>query len=140
MAAADLTEKDILVSCALRFDGWEYLRTHPFDHHRALDDFFELGQWDLAETERHCMFFLLYEGLFKLDLQNERENGQHWQAFRSLFSQVARLQVPKEYEVRKHAERWAQEYTPHLAEIIEKIRQSHAAYEDEDDGYSHVWF
>jgi hypothetical protein len=140
MAAADLEEKGIPASCALRFNGWEYLRTHPFDHHRALDHFFELGQWDVSEAERLCMFFLLYEGLFKLDLQNEHENGQHWQAFRSLFSQVARLQVPQEYEVRKYAEKWAQEYSPHLAEIAEHIRQIHDGCQDDDDGYSHVWF
>jgi hypothetical protein len=140
MAATDMNERDILASCALRFNGWAYLRANPFDHRRALARFFESRQWDLSEGEQLCMFYLLYEGLFMLDLRDEPESGDYWQAFRVLFCRVAALQVPEDYAVRDPNRKWAQEYHPHLGEVIEHIRQIHDGYEDDGDGYSNVWF
>jgi hypothetical protein len=138
--APEMNERDILASCALRFRGWEYLRKNPFDHRKALDRFFESRRWDLSEVEQLCMFYLLYEGLFKLDLRDEPENGEHWQAFRELFCRVAALQVPEEYEDRDCDMKWTQEYQPHLNEVLEYIRRIHDDYMDDGDGYSNVWF
>lgn len=61
----ELREDDVLIHCALRFDGWKYKEATGFDHFQALDCYWETGEWALQPEEQLCMFFLLQRGLYK---------------------------------------------------------------------------
>jgi hypothetical protein len=131
----DFDEVDIVACCAERFNGWEFDRCYPFDFRKAVDDFFVSGEWDLPPAQKLCMFFFLYEGLFKVDLRNEPRHGKYWRAFRTLFFAVASLDVPPEFRVPEHAERWEEEFRPQLSEVVGCIRRIHEGTEYDD----HAW-
>jgi hypothetical protein len=118
-------EREILNTCALRFDGWQYIKDHQFDQRHAIRQFFETGMWQLSEHEQLAVFFLLQRGLCKWDLVYQPEHGKFWRAFRSLFFLVYDYKIPSDYALSQYVERWQRGFVPHLEECVSLIRQIH---------------
>lgn len=125
-ATFDQSEDDILSACALRFDGWQYIEMTDFDHQRALESFFQTGQWPSVALEQLAMFFTLQRGLFKWGLEYEPKHGRYWRAFRSLFLLVHSYEIPEEYRLAGYYEEWESEYRPRLAECVALVERIHA--------------
>lgn len=129
---SECAENDILITCALRFDGWKYQEATGFDHRKAIDDFFETGSWEIQTLERLCVFFLLQRGLCKWDLVYEPKHGKFWRAFRTLFFLVCREEIPAPYQIADYLEQWRRKYDPNLEQHIGFIREIHetTGYDD----------
>jgi hypothetical protein len=84
-ASVSLEEDEILICCALRFDGYKYREMAGFDEEPPLREFFRTGRWSLTPLEQMTTFFMLQRGLYKWGLEYEPRNGRYWKAFRSLF-------------------------------------------------------
>ncbi len=132
MTNNDLVEDDILVVCALRFDGWKYQQATNFNQRKAIDQFFETGQWNISRDEQLATFFLLQRGLAKWNLVYEPKHGRYWRAFRMLFLLAHSYEIPEEYRLAGYYEQWEREYRPNLAEHVARIRTIHmsTAYDD----------
>lgn len=129
-----LDEDEILITCALRFDGWKYKELTDFDQVKALDDFFATGEWNISPLEHLTTFFLLQRGLFKWDLEYEPRNGKFWRAFRSLFFLVYDYEVPEAFKFTgtDSYDRWEYKYKPRLQQCVDFIRSLHENTQYED--------
>ena len=125
MAGIDLSEDRILTFCALRFDGWQYERGNSFAFRRALEQYFTSGRWDLEPNEKLTVFFMLQQGLFRMDLRFESKTSRYWRAFRALFFEVASLEVPQKYGEPHFLAAWKTDFAPNLGEALQMIRQIH---------------
>lgn len=130
---SQLDEKELLSTCALRFDGWKYKEKSGFDQVAALNSFFATGNWNLTPLEQMTVFFLLQRGLSKWDLVYEAENGKFWRAYRSLFLLVASYEVPQEYCLEGYIEQWKQKYQPRIDECLRYIEQIHKSIKYDDN-------
>lgn len=128
MSDRPLSEHDILVCCALRFDGYKYQEEHPaFVPDQPIDDFLSTGQWVASEEELLAGFFFLQRALCKWSLVYEPMDGQYWQAFRSLFLQVNGLEIPEHYRKPEYCQQWDEQYRPQLEACVMLIQ---ATYRD----------
>lgn len=122
-----LEEDDILITCALRFDGYKYREMAGFDEETPLQRFFETGRWELSPLEQMTTFFILQRGLYKWGLEREPRDGRYWKAFRTLFllshghrvPHALRPQDPDLYL------RWKLRFVPRLAEVVAFVREIH---------------
>jgi len=118
-------EDDILIACALRFDGYRYLQDHPFDHERALADYRKTGEWHIAPLEQLTVFHLLQRFLYKWGGETLLRTSAMWKAFRSLFLLVCEYEIPEQYRNREYYDQWLQRYAPHLADHAALVRGIH---------------
>jgi hypothetical protein len=61
---SELNEHDILICCALRFDGYKYDDDHDADVDALIHEFFRTGQWQGTDAECLNAFFHLQRSLF----------------------------------------------------------------------------
>lgn len=127
-----MSEREISVCCALRFDGWSYIENQKFDHQEVLKQHFESGQWNLAPLQQLAVFFVLQRGLMKWGLERQPQHGKYWKAFRELFLLYVEYEIPKRYHQPEYCERWEREYQPQLAAYIQLIEEIHrnTVYDD----------
>ncbi len=134
----DKNENEILICCALRFDGWAYCSATGFDQRKAIDDFFETGRWELTDQEKLAVFFLLQRGLYKWDLVYEPKHGRFWRAFRTLFFEVCELDAGEPYRGMTYIEEWERDYKPILPQCIEVVRRVHESTQYDDNAPPNV--
>ncbi|MEI8196477.1 MAG: DUF1156 domain-containing protein, partial [Phycisphaerae bacterium] len=125
-------EDYILTTCALRFDGWKYVKQCGFDYKTALERFFATGQWPELRDQQLTMFFMLQRYLMKWGGEQLPKSSSDWRAFRDLYLKVHEYRVPLVYRQEEYHTEWQREYYPHLAECTRLIRRIHetTAYED----------
>lgn len=116
---------DILIACALRFDGYKYVQDTGLQPKLVAEEFFRTGRWDLSDADKLANFFLLQRALGKWDLVYEPPNGRWWRAFRTLFFEVVNLPIPERYRMPRYYDEWQEHYQPHIAECIERVRREH---------------
>ncbi len=131
-----LEEDDILIACALRFDGYKYREMAGFDEEKPLRQFFKTGRWNASPAEQMTTFFILQRGLYKWGLENEPRDGKYWKAFRSLFLLSHGHRVPHAFRPRDLDlyTKWKLRFVPRLAEVVAFVREIHerTAYQDEE--------
>jgi len=115
ISMTDCLEHDILIRCALRFDGYKFrdMNTRP-----GLDVYleapwtsFELHSCDLFNLAR---FFFLQRYLYKWGGDRIPPDAREHQLFRFLFLHVYRLEIPPEYRMENHDwyQTWEKHYKP----------------------------
>lgn len=119
------SEDDILIACALRFHGYNYQDTHPFDHQRALDHFITDNEWDISQTEQLAVFFLLQRFLYKWGGEQLPKNSREWKAFRSLFLITHAYDIPAEYRHQDYYTSWERDYQPYQNAYVARVRHIH---------------
>ena len=126
-APVALEEDEILIACALRFDGYKYREMAGFNEERPLRQFFETGRWDLTPLEQMTTFFILQRGLYKWGLESEPRGGQYWKAFRSLFLLSYGHRIPHAFRPIDPDlyPRWKYRFVPRLAERVSLVRSIH---------------
>ena len=126
-ASVSLDEDEILIACALRFDGYKYRETAGFDEEPPLREFFRTGRWSLTPLEQMTTFFMLQRGLYKWGLEYEPRNGRYWKAFRSLFLLSHGHRVPRAFRPSDPDlyARWKYRFVPRLADCVSVVRKIH---------------
>jgi hypothetical protein len=122
-------ENDILITCALRFDGYKYKDATGI----GSSDGFLSGLMELSEpvVERlelhsdpdrnHAAFFALQRFLYKWGGDYLSISSREHLAFRFLFLDLYKRDVPAEFRHQEYWERWQKRYEPrkeHYAGII----------------------
>jgi hypothetical protein len=134
-------EDDVLIACALRFDGYRYGEQTGFCHgpdgweleeagRRLLTD----GPGALAPEEQLTLFFLLQRFLYKWGGEYEPRHGWYWRLFRSLYLLVYDYPVAAEYRHGEYTDRWDAEYRPRLGECVALVRRMHEQTQYDDSG------
>ncbi|MCL6431438.1 MAG: hypothetical protein K6V36_11370 [Anaerolineae bacterium] len=128
-----LDEHEILRLCALRFDGWKYMRDTGFDWHEALQRYFTAGTYPSKREEQLCLFFMLQRAPYKWwDWGSVPLHRPHWRLFRSLFLLVHDYDVPQEYRQDDWSEAWERRIRPRLRECVDLARRIHDATQYDD--------
>ena len=129
-----LQEDDILIACALRFDGYKYREMAGFDEEKPLQRFFETSRWDLTPLEQMTTFFILQRGLYKWGLEHEPRDGRYWKAFRTLFLLSYGHRIPHAFRPTDPDlyARWKYRFVPRLAECVAVVRRVHDTTEYHD--------
>ena len=118
-------EDEVLICCALRFDGWKFIKDTGFAYEVALERFWATGQWELTPEEQLALFFMLQRGLYKWGLEREPRRGKYWRAFRSLFLEVYGYAIPDPYQHPQYLAEWAQRFEPTLPEWVNLVQHLH---------------
>lgn len=123
-------EDEILTTCALRFDGYEYQEyreelDNEIDLEECLENFLGTNAWNLEDNEKLTIFFILQRSLFKWGLEGEPKDGKYWKAFRSLFLECVDLPIPSEYKREDYCQEWEENYQPNLEQVKAFIQDIH---------------
>lgn len=119
-------ERQLITTCALRFDGYEYVQNRKFDHLAAFRTIEQTG--DLAPFEQHqllALFFMLQRYLHKGGGEMLSERSPEWRIYRELFFRCCRASIPKAYRVEPYYTEWERNYAPRLEECIALVRRIH---------------
>ena len=127
--SAAFVEEDVLMCCALSFDGYRYVEETGFDHLAAFAANKAGGAIPEDLGPRRCLFFMLQRFLYKWGGETLEGDSSEWRLFRELFLSVAREPVPAEFAMfdESWSRRWRSEYEPRLAEVMDFVRGIHVA-------------
>lgn len=123
------SEDDIMITCALRFDGYKYAEETGTDLGKLMKRVQRKRVGKLTELENHAVYFALQRYLHKWGGERLSRRSNVWRIFRELFFQVAELEVPKEFQDKLYQEQWEKKYVPRLQECIEVVRKVHEGTE-----------
>ena len=133
-------EDDILLRCALRFDGRAYLRDTAYDPRPLLDAYVETGCWpeDVEDVHLLAAFHVLQRQLTAWGSQPIPRDGKLWYVFRCLFLEVATLDVPAQYRSASGWSLWQDRYAPRIAAPLGFVKDihEHTDYHEEALGLS----
>ncbi len=120
-------EDDILLHCALRFDGKAYLRDTAFDPMPLLATYIETGDWPEEVEDLHLLaaFHVLQRRLAAWGAPPTPRDGTAWYVFRALFLEVATIDVPARYRSARGWALWQERYAPRIAELLTYVQGLH---------------
>lgn len=130
----NLNEDRILIACALRFDGYYYREAYPFDEEGITRNFFATGVWEASLPQQMTLFFLMQRWLYKWGGEYESNVGRYWRAFRELFLNVYRHDIPDGCRTQdEYLDMWDTQYRPHLDAVEAYMRTLHTNLPYDDD-------
>ena len=112
-----LDEDEVLINCALRFDGYKYAEIF---NKKA-----EATEIPADPLDQLHMFFMLQRYLYKWGGEQEPRNGKVFKTFRELFLLVYRRSIPVEFIRRDYYRKWVENYQPFIDQAGEVVRRSH---------------
>jgi formylglycine-generating enzyme required for sulfatase activity len=121
-------EMDILICCALRFDGYKYKEEHELFPSNITEHYLRTGQWQATKLELLTEFYCLQRALCKWDLAWEPYNSAYWRGFRELFFLLCTSDIPEEYRSEQFPEcydKWQKVFQPRLSECVAEVRRVH---------------
>ena len=124
---------DILIACALRFDGYKYIKDTGFGVDTAIDEYMETETWDRPDDEKLCMFFILQRSLCKWSLVYEPQHGRYWRLFREMFFDVVQLDIPQDYSNSEWLSTWNERYAAQRDKAIACVRRKHQRTKYDDN-------
>src|SRR5258705_11640185 len=114
-------EDEILICCALRFDGYAYVEaaglTFPETTNRVVDD----GIWPESREERLTVFFGLQRYLYKWGAEYEPRNGKCWRSFRTLFLDLHDAEIPERFRRAEYADEWDRMDPDRAVAVVRRI-------------------
>lgn len=120
------SEREILTSYTLRFDGYRYQQASHFDHQTALANYMATVDWSpLNELEQLTVFFMLQRYLYKWGGDYLADYSPEWRGFRDLFFLNCHREIPLEYQLVDYAQRWEEGFRPHVEKCMAIVRQVH---------------
>ena len=122
-------EDNILITCAMRFNGYHYAELAGFDMVSAVENCLHTDNIDLPLFERMTVFFALQRFLYVWGGEYLPKTSPEWKLFRQLFFTVCEYDSPREYQSEscapKYDERWRSVYKPVIDQVRHFIRLIH---------------
>jgi hypothetical protein len=127
-------EDDILIYSALRMDGYRYRDEIKFDPEPIVEAYKHGERFTNAtELDLLATLFLLQRFLYKWGGDSLPKTSLEWKAFRQLFLDTCRVEVPERYRAKEWEVGWLYNILPRLDYFRALIERTHfqTAYEDE---------
>lgn len=126
----DNVEDDILMTCALRFDGWQYEIDMGLENNGGLqslvEPILEGRRLHPDPNDNLAAFFGIQRYLYKWGGDRLAPHSREHVAFRLLFLDVYRYEIPEKYRKEPYWQEWEDAYRPrqeHYAAIIRETFQ-----------------
>jgi ADP-ribose pyrophosphatase YjhB (NUDIX family) len=131
-------EDEVLITSALRMDGYKFVETTRFDHIAAIREAEETGRFPEDPLQRMAMFFMLQRYLYKWGGESLTKQSRIWWIFRQLYLDTCDTYVPSEFQYHDgdlYYSRWEREQLPSLRQCAEIVRLNHhhTAYFQKDE-------
>jgi hypothetical protein len=121
-------ERDILITCALRFDGHKYVKDRKFDHMVAFQAIEQTGDLSAYTQEQQlALFFMFQRYLYKWGGETLSHRSPEWRTFRELFFLCCRADIPEQCRLGPEYEKWESSFAPHIDDCIALVRSVHAS-------------
>lgn len=121
-------EREALMWCALRLDGWRLLVEIEGKDTGNCSPYVDpiVNERRLHEDDRlnHLAFFALQRYLGKFGGEYRTPYSDEQIAYRFLFLHLYRQPVPRGFESRNFPPRWEEEFAPRAEEIAAEIRRT----------------
>jgi hypothetical protein len=121
----DNVEDEILINCALRFDGWQYEIDRGLENAGGLSSLVEPvlegRRFHSDPNDNLAAFFGIQRYLYKWGGEMLLPHSREHVAFRLLFLDVYRYEIPEKYRKEPYWQEWEDKYRPrqeHYAAII----------------------
>ena len=119
-------ENDILIACALRFDGHRYVTESGFNYADALRTLEQTANLTPFTEQQHlALFYMLQRFLYKWGGEMLSRRSPQWRSFRELFFLCCRAEVPVLYRLEPYFSEWERSYAPRLNSCIALVRRTH---------------
>ena len=136
--ASPLTEDDVLIPAALRFDGYAYMDETGVDPRALVQHFQDHGTWPTGdELDLLSALFMMQRWLYKWGGETQGRDTADWQAVCELFLATWNVDVPERFRLQDvWADRWDERIRPRRAECVATVRGIHEAtrYRGDQDG------
>lgn len=129
-----MTEDDILIAWALRFDGHLYCESTQWPDAarlKATNEIVASLHVPIDPLKQLAVFFMLQRWLFKWGGETLGPRSTDWRAFRTLFLLTAGYEIPPRWRFGTRYTEWEHDYRPHLADCIAIVAKSHSLGYDE---------
>lgn len=123
-------ERNCLMYCALRFDGYGYQEKMKFDFIDGLDALIKHDVMPTAPEAQMALFFALQRYFGKWGGEYDGYWSDSYQAYRKLFLLCYAYEIAPEFqtrEMREYYEQWEQSYKPQREAWADLIRRIDAA-------------
>ena len=124
-------EDEILMSCALRFDGyryWDARRADAPDGLTALGDLVrfvvERREFFADPSDNLAAFFALQRFLGKWGGESLSAHSDEHVVYRLLFLHLYREEISPEFRLADYFERWERDFRPHREALAARIRRT----------------
>jgi hypothetical protein len=132
-------EREALMWCALRVDGWRLLMEiegrDTGDFSRFVDPVVKERQLHEDDRLNHLAFFALQRYLGKWGGEDRTPYSDEQIAYRFLFLHLYRQPVPRGFESQDFPPRWEDDYAPRAEEIAAEIRRTFTRKGSGPDSY-----
>ena len=119
-------EDSILIACALRFAGYEYIHSTHFDTTAAFDKLDNHNSFPDDNLQKFALFFLLQRDFYKWGGDRLSGISRSWKHFRQLFLDLCYFDPPIDLQGPIEIVReWNYYFKPRLPEIYAKIETIH---------------
>jgi hypothetical protein len=125
-----LREDDVLICCALRFDGYAYAEATGLTFPEATDRLVDDDVWPEGREERLAVFFALQRYLYKWGGEYEPREGKCWRVFRTLFLDLHDAEIPARFRLAEYAEKWDRMDHDRAVAVVRRIHEM-TAYDDD---------
>lgn len=116
----EVNELDLLACCAQRFNAPQFATDHPsFNQQKALDTYFRKAKWPAKLEEKFAVFYFLQL------CSSDSQDSPYWKAYRELFLELYKHDVPAQYMREEFCQRWRYKYGPMLGAHVSVVRQNH---------------
>ncbi|MBN1641866.1 MAG: hypothetical protein JXA09_11590 [Anaerolineae bacterium] len=126
-------EVDVLIVCALRFDGYRYVDQVLDGNNEAIRRYIDRAEVPPDPLMQMATFFHLQRFLMKWGGEQLSHSGPTWRLFRTLCLQVADYPVPLQFQQWEYYPHWLHNYEPCREQAIEAVRRVHEATQYVDD-------
>lgn len=124
------SEDDVLITCALRFDGYRYAEASGLDGPEGEGPGLAALSVPLVKSlelypnplDNFAAFFALQRFLYKWGGEHLTAFSREHLALRFLFLDVYRLEVPDEYRVESYCDEWSRKYAADRERLAAAIR------------------
>jgi hypothetical protein len=123
-------ERKFLDLCALRFDGYAYIKAREQELGLVMDissfsqKMLESRQFQEHQPDNFAAFFLLQRFLGKWGGESLPVTSNEHVLFRLLFLHLYREEVPEEFRIESYYEEWERDFAPIREELAAKIRRT----------------
>ena len=123
-------EAEILITCALRFEGYDYYGDNGGDEENPPEELERFNKYAISGLFDHSLnynlyaFFRIQRWLYKSSDPSLTEFCDLHMAFRMLFLHLYKEEIPKKYRFSEYCDKWDKEFKPEREKYAQVIRET----------------